>query len=107
VRAEFPAEKAFVSQLNELWKAYEPYADPDFKQGFAGQSNNNCESVAKYCDNFQGMDAVTEASPCSMVRARRFGAIGSISPFPMIISTERLAQDPCRADRRLEALQNR
>ncbi|RQH12701.1 hypothetical protein [Bradyrhizobium sp. RP6] len=34
-RAEFAAEKELVSQIDELWTTYAPYADPDFKDGFA------------------------------------------------------------------------
>lgn len=34
-RSEFAAEKELACHLDKLWAAYAPYADPDFKQGFA------------------------------------------------------------------------
>jgi hypothetical protein len=32
---KFPAERAMCSALNGMWATYEPYADPDFREGFA------------------------------------------------------------------------
>jgi hypothetical protein len=32
---KFPAERAISSELNRMWEAYAPYADPDFPDGFA------------------------------------------------------------------------
>jgi hypothetical protein len=32
---KFPQERAMCSALNKMWGAYEPYADPDFREGFA------------------------------------------------------------------------
>lgn len=34
-RAESRTEAALKSHIDELWQAYQPYADPDFAQGFA------------------------------------------------------------------------
>lgn len=33
--AEFPIEQQLRVMLQEMWARYEPYADPDFRQGFA------------------------------------------------------------------------
>ena len=33
--AEFPEERQLHDMLQEMWSQYEPYADPDFRQGFA------------------------------------------------------------------------
>lgn len=33
--AEFPIEQQLHAMLQEMWARYEPYADPDFRQGFA------------------------------------------------------------------------
>ncbi len=33
--AEFPIEQQLRAMLQEMWARYEPYADPDFRQGFA------------------------------------------------------------------------
>jgi len=33
--AEFPIEQQLRAMLREMWTRYEPYADPDFRQGFA------------------------------------------------------------------------
>lgn len=33
--AEFPIEQQLRALLKEMWARYEPYADPDFRQGFA------------------------------------------------------------------------
>lgn len=33
--AEFPIERQLRAMLQEMWARYEPYADPDFRQGFA------------------------------------------------------------------------
>lgn len=33
--AEFPIEEQLHAMLQEMWARYEPYADPDFQQGFA------------------------------------------------------------------------
>ena len=32
---KFPAERAMCLVPNKMWGAYEPYADPDFRDGFA------------------------------------------------------------------------
>lgn len=33
--AEFPIEQQLRAMLQDMWATYEPYADPDFRQGFA------------------------------------------------------------------------
>ena len=33
--AELPIEQQLHAMLQEMWGRYEPYADPDFRQGFA------------------------------------------------------------------------
>ena len=33
--AQFPIEQQLRAMLQEMWERYEPYADPDFRQGFA------------------------------------------------------------------------
>jgi len=33
--AEFPIEQQLRAMLQEMWERYEPYADPDFRHGFA------------------------------------------------------------------------
>ena len=33
--AQFPIEQRLRAMLQEMWERYEPYADPDFRQGFA------------------------------------------------------------------------
>jgi hypothetical protein len=32
---KFSVERAICLALDGMWKAYEPYADPDFREGFA------------------------------------------------------------------------
>jgi hypothetical protein len=33
--AEHPTEQALHGLIEEMWRRYEPYADPDFREGFA------------------------------------------------------------------------
>ena len=43
--AELPIEQQLHAMLQEMWGRYEPYADPDFRQGFLTQSEQPMVSI--------------------------------------------------------------